>query len=132
MKNLLLLAMLSLTLVACDRQDRPNNSAVNREEYNNDNTGKNVRDRDYKTITPLDQSENERDLTITQKIRQALIADNALSINAKNIKIITINGVVTLRGPVDSDQERAAIVNKVNNVQGIAKLDNQLEVVRSH
>lgn len=130
MKKFFLLMMLSLTMVACERQDKPNNPPLSGQDY--DNTGKNIRDRDSKTLTPFDQSESESDRTITQKIRQAIMADDSLSTNAKNIKIITIQGVVTLRGPVASSREIDAIVSKVNDVQGIVKVDNQLEVTRNN
>jgi osmotically-inducible protein OsmY len=82
------------------------------------------------TKTPLNQSESEADRTITQKIRQAIVSDNSMSTDAKNIKIITIKGVVTLRGPVASSQEKDAIAKKVNDVQGVVRVDNQLEVTR--
>src|ERR1700738_3854393 len=97
MRKIFLLMMLSLTLMACDRSDRPSNPQAN-QDY--DNTGNNVRDRNSMTVTPLDQSESESDRKITQKIRQAIVADDSLSTNAKNIKIITVKGIVTLRGPV--------------------------------
>ena len=67
-----------------------------------DDTGRNVRDRDDQTITPMDQSNDPRDLQLTQDIRRALMADEPLSVTAKNIKIITTGGNVTLRGPVNS------------------------------
>ena len=130
MKNFILMLMLSLTLAACNQQDRdvtPSNS-----NHDVDNTEQNVRDRDSATKTPFDQSENEGDLQITKKIRQNIMADEALSTNAKNIKIITINGVVTLRGPVASSSEKAAIAKKISNVQGIVRVDNQLEVSRNN
>ena len=129
MKKIYLMTMLSLALVACDRQDNPNRPA-SVQDYNNDNTGKNIRDRDSMTETPLDQSESEADRTITQKIRQAIMSDGDLSTNAKNIKIITIKGIVTLRGPVASSQEKDAIARKVNDIQGIVNVDNQLEVTQ--
>lgn len=138
MKKIFLMTMLSLTLIACDRQDKPNNTPQSgqdynsQQDYNNDNTGKNIRDRDSMTKTPLDQSESEADRTITQKIRQSIMSDSALSTNAKNIKIITIKGMVTLRGPVASAQEKDAIARKVNDVQGVVKVDNQLEVTRNN
>lgn len=130
MKKFFLLTMLSLTLIACDLQDKRTNPPSSEEDY--DNTGKNIRDRDSMTKTPLDQSESEADRSITKKIRQAIMSDSALSTNAKNIKIITINGVVTLRGPVASSQEKDAIARKAIDVQGIVKVDNQLEVTRSN
>src|SRR3989339_34555 len=62
------------------------------------NTGINKRDRDDKTLTPMDQMNNPSDLKITQEIRQALMKGE-FSMAAKNIKVITRNGTVTLRGP---------------------------------
>jgi hypothetical protein len=53
MKNFFLLIMLSLILMACDRQDKPTNTTPSGQDY--DNTGKNIRDRDSVTKTPLDQ-----------------------------------------------------------------------------
>jgi osmotically-inducible protein OsmY len=93
-----------------------------------DNTGRNVRDRGGATLTPGDQSESETDRTLTQQIRKAVVADDSLSTMAKNIKIITVDGVVTLRGPVQSSQEGAAIQAKAQQIAGIDRIDNQLEV----
>lgn len=128
MKKILLLAGISLALIACDRQDRTHTVTVNEDA---DNSGQNVRDRDSKTKTPLDQSESEADRKITQKIRQALISDSALSMNAKNVKVITIHGVVTLRGPVANAQEKEIIARKANEIQGVTRVDNQLEITRN-
>lgn len=130
MNKFFLMSVLSLTLVACDRQDKLNTPPRSGQDY--DNTGKNIRDRDSMTKTPFDQSESETDRTITQKIRQAIMSDDSLSTNAKNIKIITVDGVVTLRGPVASLQEKEAIARKVNDVQGIVRVDNQIEVTRNN
>jgi osmotically-inducible protein OsmY len=94
-----------------------------------DNTGRNIRDRSGATLTPGDQSESEADRTLTQRIRQAVVADDSLSTNAHNIKIITINGVVTLRGPVNSAQEKANIDAKAQQIAGATKVNNQLEIV---
>lgn len=91
------------------------------------NTGINKRDRDDKTLTPMDQMENESDLKITQEIRQALM-DGEFSMNAKNIKVITRNGEVTLRGPVETAAEREKIEALVKAMPGIKSIDNQLEV----
>ena len=93
-----------------------------------DNTGQNVRDRGGVTRTPGDQGENKADLTMTQRIRKALMADKSLSTAAKNIKIITVNGLVTLRGPVKTPQERENILAKAQEVAGMDKVDNQLEI----
>lgn len=93
-----------------------------------DNTGKNARDASDATATPFDQSESETDRTMTQRIRQAVVADDSLSTNAKNIKIITINGVVTLRGPVDSETERLRVLAKAQELAGPKNVKNQLEI----
>jgi hyperosmotically inducible periplasmic protein len=94
-----------------------------------DNTGRNIRDRSGETLTPGDQSESEADRTLTQRVRQAVVADDSLSTTAHNIKIITINGLVTLRGPVNSAQEKANIEAKAKHIAGATKVDNQLEIV---
>jgi hyperosmotically inducible periplasmic protein len=93
-----------------------------------DNTGRNVRDRGGATMTPGDQSESEANRTVTQRIRKAVVADKSLSTMAKNIKIITTNGVVTLRGPVQSPHEKEVIAAKAQQFAGMNKIDNQLEV----
>jgi osmotically-inducible protein OsmY len=95
---------------------------------NADNTGKNERDRSGETKTPLDQSNSPEDLKITQAIRQAIVKDDALTMTAKNVKIITAGGMVTLRGPVKTAEEKAKIEKIAKDAAGAAKVDNQLEV----
>jgi hyperosmotically inducible protein len=95
-----------------------------------DNTGRNVRDRGGATLTPGDQSESEADRTLTQQIRRAVVADDSLSTTAKNIKIITVDGIVTLRGPVQNPREKEIIEAKAQQIAGVDKIDNQLEVKR--
>jgi len=95
-----------------------------------DNTGRNVRDRGGDIVTPGDQSNDKGDLHLTQQIRQEIMADKSLSTNAKNVKIITANGVVTLRGPVNTPQEKATIEAKVQSIAGANNVDSQLEIVR--
>lgn len=92
-RNLLALAFLSafsLTALGADK-----------EKAKPDNTATNERDRSGETKISGDQSNSSADLKITQAIRQALMKDDELSMTAKNIKIITANGQVTLRGPVN-------------------------------
>ena len=93
-----------------------------------DNTGKNVRDRSDAAVTPMDQSENEADRTLTQRIRKAVVDDDSLSTNAKNVKIISQNGSVTLRGPVKNEEERKKIVAKAQQIAGEKNVNNQLEI----
>jgi len=93
-----------------------------------DNTKVNERDTNSAAPTPGDQGNNAGDLKITQQIRQAVMADDSLSFTAKNVKIITQNGKVTLRGPVKSEDERSRIEAAARKVAGAAQIDNQLEV----
>jgi hyperosmotically inducible protein len=93
-----------------------------------DNTGKNERDRESAALTPMDQGANEGDRTITQQIRSNVVKADEMSMNGKNVKIITVDGVVTLRGPVESAREKKDIANIVKHVDGVKRIDNQLEV----
>src|SRR6185437_15105424 len=92
-----------------------------------DNTATNEHDRSGETQTSGDQSNSPADLKITQAIRQALMKDGELSMTAKNIKIITANGHVTLRGPVNTAQEKAKIDQLAKSAAGGAQIDDQLE-----
>jgi len=101
---------------------------VHAADYKADNTGKNVRDRNDAQVTPGDQANNKTDLAITQQIRKAVVADKKLSTNAHNVKIVTANGVVTLRGPVKDVSEKAKIEATAKQTAGVTRVDNQLEV----
>ena len=96
-----------------------------------DNTKKNQRDRSGETKTSGDQSNSSEDVKITAAIRRAIVRDRSLSIAAKNVKVITANGMVTLRGPVKSDTEKVKIVELAQSAAGNAKIKNQLEVKAS-
>jgi hyperosmotically inducible periplasmic protein len=93
-----------------------------------DNTKVNARDR-QKTQKTADQQNNNRvDLEITRQIRKAIIADKSLSTNAHNIKIITTDGVVTLKGPVRTDAEKSAVEKMAAEVAGATKVKSQISV----
>ena len=102
------------------------------EKVNPDNTATNERDRSGETKTSGDQSNSSADLKTTQAIRQALMKDKGLSTTAKNIKVITANGQVALRGPVKTAQEKAKIGQLARSAAGGAKIDNQLDVKGSN
>jgi hyperosmotically inducible protein len=93
-----------------------------------DNSGRNKRDRTGETQTSGDQSNSSEDTKTTAAIRRAVMHDDSLSMTAKNVKIITENGVVTLRGPVKSAAEKAKIAQLAQSAAGQAKIENQLEV----
>ena len=92
-----------------------------------DNTGRNARD-DGTTLTPLDQGMSEKDVAITQAVRKAVVAHKGLSVNAQNVKIIAKDGVVTLRGPVESETERSTIVSMAEKVPEVHTVINNLEI----
>ena len=106
-------------------------SAIAQDTPAADNTRKNERDRSGETMTSGDQSNSPEDVKITADIRRAVIGDNSLSMTAKNVKIITANGTVTLRGPVKNDAEKTKIAELAQSAAGNAKIDNQLEVKAS-
>ena len=127
------LGLLAVLLVfGCSKDRGDNKSSDNQVSQSTqvppDNTGRNVRDRDDATKTPGDQAENEADRTITQNVRKALTDDDSLSTDGKNVKVITSDGNVTLRGPVKSDKEKIEIESKAKQIAGVKKVDNQLEV----
>jgi hyperosmotically inducible protein len=105
--------------------------ASDNEKAKPDNTATNERDRSSETQTSGDQSNSKDDVNTTAAIRRAVVKDDSLSATAKNVKIITANGTVTLRGPVKTDAEKAKIAELAQSAAGNAKIDNQLEVKAS-
>ena len=87
-----------------------------------------MRDRDDKTVLPTDQGGSAADRDVTAAIRKAIVDNDALSTNAQNVKIVTIAGVVTLRGPVETSEEKAAIAATAEKTSGVKRVDNQLEI----
>ena len=95
-----------------------------------DNTGVNKRDRKPEEPTAGQQKMNAADRTLTAKIRKAVMADKSLSTYGHNVKIISQNGTVTLKGPVRSDDEVKSIVSKATEATGDAsKVVNQMTVM---
>lgn len=78
--------------------------------------------------TADNQKEAKADRVTTQKIRKAILADKSLSSYAHNVKVITANGSVTLKGPVRSDEEKTAIETKATDVAGAANVKSELTV----
>src|SRR5215469_11783312 len=113
------LSALSLGAMAADDKSKADNTAVNQ------------RDRSGGAKTSGDQSNSVANLKITQAIRRALMKEAELSTTAKNIKVITINGQVTLRGPVKTTQEKAKIAELARSAAGGAQIVDQLDVNES-
>jgi hypothetical protein len=93
-----------------------------------DNTSRNVRDRNDRTLTPLDQGNSKADVDTTAQIRKEIIAGKNMSVDARNVKIITNNGRVTLRGPVNSNEEKRLIGEIADRIAKSENVDNVLEV----
>lgn len=93
-----------------------------------DNTGMNVRDKNGATRTPQKQTNRDADRKLLATIRRAVTRDKTLSTSAHNVKIVATGGVVTLRGPVRSEGEKAKIETLAQHVAGVASVENQLDV----
>lgn len=133
-----------------DQRELPRNTDRDRQlNYNNDrkpdyntpnstpdvdNTKRNERDRSGDTLTPADQGKNESDREISRLLRKSIVVEKGpspYSINARNIKIITTEGVVTLRGVVNSQAEKDSLEARAKQASGVTRVDNQLEVKAS-
>jgi hyperosmotically inducible protein len=123
-----LVALTLLAAPAVRAADDSGSHGAMQEQHDADNTGRNVRDRQGGAVTPMQQGNGEQDLAITQHIRRAVVNDDHLSTNAHNVKIVTQDGVVTLRGPVASAQERQSIVTAAWSAPGVKRVQDQLEV----
>lgn len=93
-----------------------------------DNTKVNKRDRKAGEVTADQQKMNKADRQLTQKIRRAINDDKSLSTYARNVKIISQDGMVTLKGPVRTDDEKVSIEAKATGIAGSGKVTNELSV----
>lgn len=94
-------------------QTQPDNTRVNKNDT---------------AVTADTQKNNQGDRYLTQQIRKAVIADKSLSTYGHNVKIISQEGTVTLKGPVKSEDERKNIVAKAEQIAGPGKVTDQLSV----
>lgn len=93
-----------------------------------DNTKANKRDRGAESTTAEKQGNSKQDVDLTRQIRKHITADDSLSTYAKNIKVITKDGSVTLRGPVRSADEKAKVEQIAKQVAGAEHVTSDLEV----
>jgi len=124
--------VLLLAAVACEKSDATHSKATDPNAaapVPADNTGKNERDQHVAALTPGDQGGSQADRTVTQQVRQGVVDDSALSMTAKNVKIITVDGVVTLRGPVKSAAEKSQVAAIAQRVAGVTRVEDKLEIV---
>jgi hyperosmotically inducible periplasmic protein len=121
--------ILAFLVVGCTKNDLSKNHQPSQTAaVEADNRGGNVRARNDTRKTSGDQSESDADRTISQNIRHAIVADQSVSTNGKNVKIITVDGAVTLRGPVRGEKEKTNIGAKAQQIAGVRTVDNQLEI----
>lgn len=118
--------MATLIAIACLGCDQ----AGSKTTVDRDNSAMNERDRDGSAKTPLDQNENKTDIGITADIRKRVVATK-LSTNAHNVKVITQDGKVTLRGPVKSDDEMKQVEEIARAVAGEGNVVSELEVEKN-
>jgi hypothetical protein len=144
-------AVLTAVLVACDDRTGSNatstrpvtggaNNANNTDGYNNtgevgasntrdaDNTARNRGDEPGDGTTAEGQSNTQADIDITAEIRRQIMDADNMSMNAQNVKIVTDAGVVTLRGPVETADEKSRIEAIAAAVAGVSRVENLLEV----
>jgi hyperosmotically inducible periplasmic protein len=94
-----------------------------------DNTKTNKRDQNAGAVTADQQKMNAADQELTRNIRRSIMADKSLSTYAHNIKIVSQNGVVTLKGPVKTEEEKKTVVSKAVEVAGSTdKVTDQITV----
>jgi hyperosmotically inducible periplasmic protein len=128
----LLLVMFTLTasqLVMADHVRAGQDSAIYlAADSALENTQRNARDKDGTTLTPEDQKETGNDVNITADIRKTAVKDESLSVNAQNVKIITRNRMVTLRGIVENAGESIKLESIAKKTRGVLRVDNQLEI----
>jgi hyperosmotically inducible protein len=93
-----------------------------------DNTSQNKGDNQKGAMTADNQKETAADRELAKKVRKSIAGDSSLSTYAHNVKVIVRNGMVTLKGPVKSDEEKNAVGAKANDIAGADKVQNQLTV----
>jgi len=93
-----------------------------------DNSKVNKRDDVKNPVTADQQSNNKADLDLVKKIRKEITQDKNMSTYARNVKIITRDGMTTLRGPVKSEEEKQAIEAIAKRVAGDGKVESQIEI----
>lgn len=119
---------LPLTVLCCcgafAQQQQPGGSA--------DNTRNNRENHASSTANADDQQQNSSDVKLTQQIRRSVMADKSLSTYAHNVKIVTVNGNVTLNGVVRSEDEKNAIQKEAEDIAGRDRVTNDLDVQPPH
>jgi len=120
--------LVTFSVMAQNTPDPPAKATDTTPTKDADNTARNAADRAGETLTPVDQGNSKADVTMTAQIRKEVVALRNLSVNGQNVKIITNEGKVTLRGPVNSADEKRQIGEIATRYAQPGNVDNQLEV----
>jgi osmotically-inducible protein OsmY len=120
--SFLLVLFSSLTFIWAQEPESKQNQPAS------DNTKINQRDRSKSEPTADQQKENRSDRELARQIRRAIVKDKSLSTYAHNIRIVAQDGMVTLKGPVNTQEEKQAIEAKAAEIAGQGKITNEIEV----
>lgn len=121
-----LLSAFAASSGALAQQSAPTDKPVTSQDA--DNTRTNRRDRDDRSTVPMKQSNASSDVDLVANVRKAIVGDDSLSMKAHNVKVIANGGVVVLRGPVASAQEKARVQQLASGVQGVNRVDSRLDI----
>lgn len=129
MKKHFVIYLFVLGLFSCETKEKPRKPPQNHGVLNHpENLSKKSPKRNFLSHGMVQSLEEDKDRQITQSIRKHLMNDKTLSFIARNITVITEDGVVTLRGKVPSEVEKNKISQKINLIPSIVTLNNKLEV----
>ena len=112
---------LALLAAAADAQNSapaPDNSKANADTMNSTDS----------MSTAQGQSNSPADITLARQIRKSVIADKSLSTYAHNVKIVAVNGAVTLNGVVRDSREKSVIETKAQALAGKGNVTDDLTI----
>jgi hyperosmotically inducible periplasmic protein len=81
------------------------------------------------TVAARQQPASEADQELGSSIRQAIVDDDSLSTTAKSVTVASLDGVVTLRGRVESPGEKQAIAAIARRAPGVKRVDDRIGIV---
>jgi hyperosmotically inducible periplasmic protein len=119
---------LGLGFVAFSANALPTRAQQGDAQAQPDNSANNKGDSKKGAMTADQQKETPADRDTAKKIRKSITSDSSLSTYAHNVKVIVRDGMVTLKGPVKSDEEKTAVAAKANEIAGADKVTNELSV----
>jgi hyperosmotically inducible protein len=122
------IAALSFGLAGFTATSLPAGARQSDQQAEPDNTKNNKGDNNKGAMTADEQKETAADRELAKKIRKSITSDSSLSTYAHNVKVIVHDGMVTLKGPVKTEDEKAAVASKASDIAGADKVTNELTV----